>query len=104
MKFHDVIQQSSPKSRTAIANLMVNEHILDALRLFHIFEEAKHLDIYGSFFSFVLRTRCHVRIRSVLKLVSEVVGTLEDGMARITLSIKLSKRIIWIAEEKVNGI
>jgi hypothetical protein len=40
----------------------------------------------------------------VLNFVSEVVGNLEDGMAKITLSIKLSKKIIWIAEEKVNGI
>ena len=40
----------------------------------------------------------------MLNFVSEVVGNLEDGMAKITLSIKLSKKIIWIAEEKVNGI
>ena len=45
-----------------------------------------------------------MRIRSVLNFVSEVLDNLEDGMAKITLSIKLCKKIIWIAEEKVNGI
>jgi len=40
----------------------------------------------------------------VLNFVSEVLDNLEDGMAKITLSIKLSMKIIWIAEGKVNGI
>jgi len=39
----------------------------------------------------------------VLNFVSEVLGNLENGMAKITLSIKLSREIIWIAEGKVNG-
>ena len=48
--------------------------------------------------------RCHVRIRSVLNFVSEVHDNLDNGMAKITLSIELSKHIIWIAEGKVNEI
>ena len=51
-----------------------------------------------------MRTRCHVRIRSVLNFVSEVLDNLENGMAKITLSVKLAKHIIWIAEGKVNEI
>jgi 3'-phosphoadenosine 5'-phosphosulfate sulfotransferase len=66
-------------------------------------KERKSIDTY-LYFSFVLETRCHARIRCVLNFVSEVLGNLEDGMAKITLSIKLSRKLIWIAEEKVNRI
>ena len=38
----------------------------------------------------------------MLNFVSEVLDNLENGMAKITLSVKLAKHIIWIAEGKVN--
>ena len=40
----------------------------------------------------------------MLNFISEVLDNLGDGMAKITLSVKLSREIIWIAEGKVNGI
>ena len=98
------MRQSSPGNRTAVANLMVNENILDIIRYISFLQKKKSETSIYFCFSFVLETRCHITIRCVLNFVSEVIDNLEDGMAKITLAIKLNRKLIWIAEKKVNII
>ena len=56
------------------------------------------------FFSFILNTTCHVTIRSVLNFVYSVAENLANGWAKVTLSMKLLKKILWIADQKVKVI
>ena len=55
------------------------------------------------FFSFILNTTCHVTIRSVLNFVYSVAENLANGWAKVTLSMKLFKKISWIADQKVKN-
>ena len=53
------------------------------------------------YLSFIFNTRCHVTLRSALNFVYAIAEHLEGGFAKITLCIKLFKKIAWIAEGKV---
>jgi len=77
----DLINQTQPSNKPSLAIMMVNDNILDAL-------------------SFILNTTCHVTIRSVLNFVYSVAENLANGWAKVTLSMKLFKKISWIADQK----
>jgi len=77
----DLINQTQPSNKPSLAIMLVNDNILDAL-------------------SFILNTTCHVTIRSVLNFVYSVAENLANGWAKVTLSMKLFKKISWIADQK----